>query len=62
MISGEEVDFCTVTPNLFTSSGSCDVAWLLRIWARIWSVFASVATSKFTVSLSVPSLPFTDAM
>ena len=62
MISGDDVDFCTVTPALFTSSGSWDDAWLLRICERIWSVFASVATSKLTVSFMLPSLALTEYM
>ena len=59
-MSGELVDFCTVTPAAFTSAGSCDAAWLWRIWARIWAVFGSVLPSKFTVRVIAPLFALTD--
>ncbi len=60
-MSGAEVDFCTVTPALITSCGSCEVAWETRICARIWSMFGSVVMSKFTV-IRIDPLALTDWM
>ena len=62
MISGADVDFCTVTPWLITSAGSCELAWLRLIWARIWSVLGSVLMSKLTVRDILPSLELREYM
>ncbi len=62
MSSGAAVDFCTVTPWLITSAGSCELAWFDLIWARIWSVLGSVLTSKFTVSVITPLLALREYM
>ncbi len=61
-MSGAVSCFCTVTPKLATSAGSCGPACVTRIWVRIRSVFGSVATSKFAVSRSEPSLPLIEYM
>ncbi len=60
--SGAAVLFCTVTPALTTSEGNCEFACMVRICARIWSVFGSVAMSKFTVSVMEPLLALTLCM
>ena len=62
MINGFDVDFMTVTPWLMTSAGSCELAWLDLIWARIWSVLGSVLTSKLTVRDILPSLELSEYM
>jgi hypothetical protein len=51
-----------VTPKFATSAGSCGPACVTRICVRIRSVLGSVATSKFAVSRSEPSLPLIDVM
>ena len=62
MISGEAVDFWTVTPWLITALGNWELAWPCRICARIWSVFGSVLTSKSTVSFIVPLFALSEYM
>src|ERR1022692_2265009 len=61
-MSGEEVDFWTVTPWLTTAGGSCELAWPCRICARIWSVFGSVLTLKSTVRFIEPLLALREYM
>ena len=45
-ISGDELDFCTVTPLLITDAGSCELAWATRICGKIWSVSPLVSMPK----------------
>ena len=61
-INGADTDFCTVTPKLFTSCGNCDCACETRSCVRIWSMFGSVATLKFTVRRKSPLLALVDVM
>ena len=61
-MSGAVSCFWTVTPKFATSAGSCGLAWITRICVRIRSVLGSVATSKFAVSRSEPSLPLIEYM
>src|SRR5204863_7752876 len=56
------VDFCTVTPQLFTSAGSCDCACDTRSCARTWSIFASVPISKLMIILMSPVLALIEYM
>ena len=56
------MDFWTVTPWLITALGNCELAWLCRIWERIWSVFGSVLTLKSTVSVIEPLLALREYM
>ncbi len=44
-IRGAVTVFCTVTPKLVTSLGSCEAACVSRIWVRMRSVFGLVLTS-----------------
>ena len=53
-MSGAVTDFCTVTPKLVTSCGSCEAACVWRICVSIRSVFGSLFTSKFTIMVICP--------
>ena len=53
-MNGAVVPGCTITPCCVTSEGNCELAWPLRICARIWSVLMSVPSWKSTYSVMPP--------
>ena len=60
MMSGD--CFCTVTPSVRTSAGSCGVARATRFCTSTWAVSRLVPSAKVTVRVIVPSAALCEDM